>query len=103
MARCYPTIVDPEITQHFENIERAMARMAAAEARTEERLAILKESMHGLAATMKVFASAQARTEDSFERLIEVVARGFTQATERHGEIIERLDRLIDKATNRGP
>ena len=60
------------MTQHFENIESALARLAAAEARIEERLAILKETMSGL-------ARAEARTDESFERLSEAVARGFTR------------------------
>jgi hypothetical protein len=103
--------VDPETKERFEGMESALVRMAdrvdrlaeaqegltatvsilaSAQARTEERVG-------GLAATLSVLASAQARTEERLGRLSDAVMRGFTQASERHGEIMDRLDKLETK------
>jgi hypothetical protein len=71
-------------------LNATMSVLASAQARTEERV-------EGLAATMNVLASAQVRTEERWGRLSDATLRGFTQATERHGEVIERLDRLESK------
>ncbi|HZO13579.1 MAG TPA: hypothetical protein VFB62_09975, partial [Polyangiaceae bacterium] len=66
--------------EHLDRVAATMNVLAASNSRLSDAQARLSD--------------AQALTEERFGRLSEAIVRGFTDATERHAEIVERLDRL---------
>jgi hypothetical protein len=96
--------VDAEISQRFDTLENALIRLAEGQARTD---ATVRE----LAGDVRELAAAQLRTEtgvselgeglrtltDRVDRLAQLMIRGHTEAAERHGAIIDRLDKLEDR------
>jgi hypothetical protein len=93
--------VDPEITQRFDTLENAMARLADAQARTEDRFDRLTSAMADGFARL---TAAQVRTDERLGmltervyRMAQVMIRGHTEAAERHVAVIDRLDKLEDR------
>jgi uncharacterized coiled-coil protein SlyX len=79
--------VDPEIKERFDTLESAMIRLA--------------EGLHETNGAVRELAQAQTRTEERLgtltervDRLAQLMIRGHTEAAERHGVVMARLDKL---------
>jgi tetratricopeptide (TPR) repeat protein len=74
----------------------AQRDLAAAQARTEERVGRLEEAVAGLAAAQRDLAAAQARTEERVGRLEEAMER-LAQAQARTEERVGRLEEAMER------
>jgi hypothetical protein len=67
------------IDEHLAEVSGALAQLAAAQARTEERVAELATAQRDLAAAQRDLAAAQARTEERVGELAQAQARAEAQ------------------------
>jgi hypothetical protein len=88
--------------------DAAVARLAEGQARTDAAVVRLAEGLeqtnaavHETNAVVRELAAAQLRTEeklgtltDRVDRLAQLMIRGHTEAAERHGVVMDRLDGL---------
>jgi predicted nuclease with TOPRIM domain len=83
----------------FERLEGAIARLAEAQARTEERVGRLDTRMDRVEAALERLAEAQARTEERVGRLeaaLDRLAEAQARTEERVGGLEAALDRLAE-------
>jgi hypothetical protein len=97
--------MDPEIKQRFDGLESAMVRLAEGLEQTNARMA---QGFAETSAAIASLARAQERTEERLgtltervetltarvDRMGEFMIRGYTDAAERHAVTQARLDKL---------
>ena len=107
--------MDPEIKQRFDVLESAIVRLAeglqetnaavrelaAGQAQTNAAVRELAAGQAQTNASVRELAQAQTRTDERLatlaervDRLAQLMTRGYTEAAERHGIVMDRLDKL---------